>query len=187
MEYLISTQTVQVYVAHLIVDVLRKTILSLLRVCINLTNATPEICEFLNSDGFLSAELTKVITADTKNYTNTDHLYGDEGMTEIQDGGNEKREARFELLLLTLGLMINFVQESNQVKESVIASSQASSILSTFEQLRSKKVSDSANRAHNLGTRKPRPWLPSSPRCSLTHQTTKRERCNGRQRNQAMG
>lgn len=52
----------------------------------------------------------------------------------------EKGEARFELLILSLGLMINFVQESEEVKDSVLGTSLATDIKDIFETLIARDV-----------------------------------------------
>src|SRR5438046_2464281 len=95
--------------------VLRKVTLSFLRVCINLTNSSGEICEYLNVDTSLATILTNVITADCKRFSDTDYRSNttsrDAASSPNPEEENEKRESRFEVLLLSLGLMINFVQE----------------------------------------------------------------------------
>jgi Wings apart-like protein regulation of heterochromatin len=116
----------------------RKSTLAFLRVCINLTNSSFEICESLDTDLTLSTELTKIVTADSRHYVNQEP-YRD-GQADHSDGDAEKKESRFELLILTLGLMINFVQESQAVKNAILASPQASQIKIVFEKLMASDV-----------------------------------------------
>ena len=120
------------------VVVLRKATLSFLRVCINLTNSSNEICEGLSTDISLATILANVITADAKRYTDADYrpdtTSHDDG-SSINEEDHEKRESRFEILLLSLGLMINFVQESDQVKDMILTSPLANNIKRVFEKL----------------------------------------------------
>jgi hypothetical protein len=112
--------------------------LSFLRVCINLTNSSNEICEALSTDISLATILANVITADAKRYTDADYrpdtTSHDDG-SSINEEDHEKRESRFEILLLSLGLMINFVQESDQVKDMILTSPLANNIKRVFEKL----------------------------------------------------
>jgi hypothetical protein len=123
---------------ELIVVLLRKATLSFLRVCINLANSSNEICEALNPDISLTTILANVITADAKRYTDADYrpdtTSHDDG-SSINEEEHEKRESRFEVLLLSLGLMINFVQESDQVKDMILTSPLANNIKRVFEKL----------------------------------------------------
>jgi hypothetical protein len=120
------------------VVVLRKATLSILRVCINLTNSSSEICEALSTDISLATILANVITADAKRYTDADYrpdtTSHDDG-SSINEEEHEKRESRFEILLLSLGLMINFVQESDQVKDMILTSPLANNVKRVFEKL----------------------------------------------------
>lgn len=125
------------------VATLRKATLSFLRVGINLTNSSNETCEALNNDISLATILTKVITADPKRYTDADYRSDttshDDG-SSINEEEHEKRESRFEVLLLSLGLMINFVQESDQVKDMILSSPLANDVKRVFEKLMSREV-----------------------------------------------
>ena len=125
------------------VVVLRKATLSFLRVCINLTNSSNEICEALNTDISLATILATVITADAKRYTDADYrpdtTSHDDG-SSINEEDHEKRESRFEILLLSLGLMINFIQESDLVKERVLSTPLANDIKTVFETLINRDV-----------------------------------------------
>jgi hypothetical protein len=122
--------------------------LSFLRVCINLTNSSTAICESLNKDLSLATLLTNVITSDSQRYCDAEYPH-DTGSVDdtssIQEEEHEKKESRFELLLLSLGLMINFVQESDMVKDMVLSSSIATNIKDIFERLIEKEVSPSAS------------------------------------------
>jgi len=122
--------------------------LSFLRVCINLTNSSNKICEALNSDISLATILTKVITSDPKQYSDADYrpdtTSHDDG-SSISEEEQEKRESRFEILLLSLGLMINFIQESDQVKELILSSPLANDVKRVFEKLNSREVFPSPN------------------------------------------
>jgi hypothetical protein len=125
------------------VAILRKATLSFLRVGINLTNSSSEICEALNNDITLATNLAKVITADPKRYTDADYrpdTTSHDDRSSINEEEHEKRESRFEVLLLSLGLMINFVQESDQVKEMILSSSLGNDIKRVFEKLISREV-----------------------------------------------
>jgi Wings apart-like protein regulation of heterochromatin len=113
---------------------IRKTTLSFLRVSINLTNSNPEICEALNYDTSLMTVLTNIITANPDRYS--DSYYHHSSI----DSSTEPHESEFDLVLLSLGLMINFAQESDKVKESLLATPLANSITSTFENLIAKDV-----------------------------------------------
>lgn len=127
---------------------LRKAILSFLRVCINLTNSNGDYCEYMNSDASLLTILTNVITADLQRYSDSDHRYdmasGDD-MSSNHEAEDEKRESRFEVLLLSLGLMINFIQESDHVKNLVLTSTLSNDIKRVFEKLISRKVHHNFN------------------------------------------
>src|SRR5271169_1030699 len=120
------------------VAILRKATLSFLRVGINLTNSSSAICQALNYDIALTSILTKAVTADPKRYTDADYhldtMSHDDG-SSINEEEHEKRESRFEVLLLSLGLMINFVQESDQVKDMILSSPLANDIKRVFEKL----------------------------------------------------
>ena len=122
----------------LIKVVLRKATLSFLRVCINLTNSSGEICEYLNTDTMLSTILTKIITTDPLRFSNTDYrndMTSNDDISYNHEEEQEKRESRFEVLLLSLGLMINFVQESDKVKDLVLKSPLSNDIKKIFEKL----------------------------------------------------
>lgn len=60
--------------------------------------------------------------------------------SSTQEEEHEKKESRFELLLLSLGLMINFVQESDKVKDLVLSAPLAADIKRIFEKLIARKV-----------------------------------------------
>src|SRR5271154_5256926 len=124
--------------SRLIIVILRKATLSFLRVCINLTNSSGEIAESLNTDTSLSTILTKVITADTQRYSDTDYrndINSSDDISSTHEEEHEKRESRFEVLLLSLGLMINFVQESDKVKDLVLKTHLSNNIKRVFEKL----------------------------------------------------
>lgn len=114
-----------------------------LRVCINLTNSSSEICESLNTDFLLSTLLTRVITADPQRYRDAEYPENAGSVDDTSSSHNEdheKKESRFELHLLCLGLMINFVQESDKVKELVLSSPLAVDIKNVFEKLVAREV-----------------------------------------------
>jgi hypothetical protein len=118
--------------------VLRKATLSFLRVCINLTNSSGEICEYLNTDTKLSTILTKIITIDPLRFSDTDYrndMTSSDDISYNHEEEQEKRESRFEVLVLSLGLMINFVQESDKVKDLVLKSPLSNDIKKIFEKL----------------------------------------------------
>jgi len=105
-------------------------------VCINLTNSSNEICEFLNKDLSLSTLLAKTITSNPKHYSDADHSSTSKSTNPaIAKEDQEKAESRFELLLLSLGLMINFVQESELVKDLILSHPLADDIKTIFETL----------------------------------------------------
>src|SRR5271156_3310419 len=120
------------------VVLLRKATLSFLRVCINLTNSSNEICEALSTNISLATILGNVITGDAKRYSDADYrpdtTSHDDG-SSINEEEHEKRESRFEVLLLSLGLMINFVQESDQVKDMILESHLSDDVKRIFEKL----------------------------------------------------
>jgi len=129
--------------SRLIIVILRKATLSFLRVCINLTNSSGEIAESLNTDTSLSTILTKVITADTQRYSDTDYrndINSSDDISSTHEEEHEKRESRFEVLLLSLGLMINFVQESDKVKDLVLKTHLSNDIKRIFEKLITREV-----------------------------------------------
>lgn len=104
--------------------------------CINLTNSSNEICEFLNKDLSLSTLLAKTITSNPKHYSDADHSPASKSTNPaIAKEDHEKAESRFELLLLSLGLMINFVQESDLVKDLILSHPLADDIKTIFETL----------------------------------------------------
>lgn len=124
--------------------VTRKATLSLLRVCINLTNSTGEICEYLAPDLDLPELLAGIITSDPQRYSDTDYRRNSKShsdhLSATHEADHEHRESRFEVLLLSLGLMINFVQESDATKDLVLTSRIPTSILHIFEKLLSRDV-----------------------------------------------
>ena len=136
-EYLNSKQTVFSRCMDLLNIVARRSAtLSFLRVCINLTNSSNEICEFLNKDLSLSTLLAKTITSNPKHYSDADHSPASKSTNPaIAKEDHEKAESRFELLLLSLGLMINFVQESDLVKDLILSHPLADDIKTIFETL----------------------------------------------------
>ena len=111
--------------------------------CINLTNSSAEICESLNTDTSLSNILTRVITENPERYFDEDYRSDRTSHLESSSISEEQeiKESRFEVLLLCLGLMINFVQESDKVKDIILASPLAGSIKTVFENLISRDVS----------------------------------------------
>jgi hypothetical protein len=119
---------------------LRKATRSLLRTTINLTNSSTEICNHLNKDLSLSSLLSKTITSTPQLYVDADHHSKNGTATNVK-GEQEKGEARFELLVLSLGLMINFVQESEKVKDIVLGMNLATDIKNIFETLIARDVS----------------------------------------------
>jgi len=128
--------------------VIRKAILSFLRVCINLTNSNGDYCEYMNSDASLLTILTNVIAADPQRYSDSDHqhdMVSNADMSPNHEAEHEKKESRFELLLLSLGLMINFIQESDSVKNLVLTSTLSNDIKKAFEKLISRKVYHNLN------------------------------------------
>jgi hypothetical protein len=127
--------------ASLTIATLRKATLSAFRVCINLTNSSGYICESLNTHLSLSTMLVKVIASDLQRYSDSD--YHD---TASKDGSisshefQEIKESKFELLLLSLGLMINFIQESETVKDLVLSTHLGNDIKNVFEKLIDREV-----------------------------------------------
>jgi hypothetical protein len=118
--------------------------LSLLRVCINLTNSTGEICEYLAPDMELPTLLAGIITSDPQRYSDADYRRNSKSdsdhLSATHESDHEQRESHFEVLLLSLGLMINFVQESDSTKDLVLSSPIPTSILHIFEKLLSRDV-----------------------------------------------
>ena len=87
--------------------------------------------------------LTNIITTDPQRFSDADYRNDPTSNDDISSNyeqEHEKRESRFEVLLLSLGLMINFVQESDQVKDSVLKSPLSSDIKKIFEKLISREV-----------------------------------------------
>jgi hypothetical protein len=127
---------------------LRKATLSFLRVCINLTNSSSQICEFLNNNNNKDLSLAKLlvntITSNPQHYSDADHHH--HSRTAPKDSPTlareeqEKPESRFELLLLSLGLMINFIQESDLVKDRILSTPLANDIKTVFETLITRDV-----------------------------------------------
>lgn len=121
----------------------RKATLRFLRVSINLTNSSGEACEALNQDLSLSTILTKLVTVDVEQYSH-EHIHQEKGdRADISSDEEEelaKTESDFELLLLSLGLMINFIQESEKVKDMILSTELAMDIRTTFETLVHKDV-----------------------------------------------
>jgi hypothetical protein len=116
--------------------------LSVLRVCINLTNSGGEVCEYLNPDTSLSTILTQIITSDSQRYSDA-YYHNDAKANDdvtLNDDDNEKKESQFEVLLLCIGLMINFIQESDKVKDMVIEAKLADNIRKIFEKLILREV-----------------------------------------------
>jgi hypothetical protein len=118
---------------------LRKATLSLLRTTINLTNSSTEICNHLNKDLSLPSLLCKTITSNPQLYVDADHHSKSGPVANVKEE-QEKGESRFELLVLSLGLMINFVQESQEVKDIVLGTNLANDIKDIFETLISRDV-----------------------------------------------
>ena len=97
----------------------------------------------MNTDMSLSTILTNKITKDTHCYSDTDFrrdTASNDDMSSNHEEEHEKRESRFEVLLLSLGLMINFVQESDRVKDIILTSSLSSDIKAVFDKLISREV-----------------------------------------------
>jgi len=91
----------------------------------------------------LSTALVNVITANPQRYTDVDYRSDNASHGEsstINEEEHEKKESRFEVMLLSLGLMINFVQESEKVKDLVLPSPLATQIRNAFEKLISREV-----------------------------------------------
>ena len=113
--------------------------MSFLRVCINLTNSCGEICEYLDPDLELSTILASVIASDPQRYSNADYRRESDSdsdhLPSAHEAKHEERESRFEVLLLSLGLMINFVQESDTVKDLILSSPIPNGIIHIFEKL----------------------------------------------------
>jgi hypothetical protein len=85
----------------------------------------------------------KVITSDPQRYCDADYPQDTtsvDGSTSTQEEEHEKKESRFEILLLSLGLMINFVQESDNVKGLVLSAPLATDIKRIFEKLLAREV-----------------------------------------------
>jgi len=120
----------------------QKATLGLLRVSINLTNSNGEVCEALNRDTSLVTALTDIITTDPEHYSHAYHQEKDaQTVASAEDAPEqEEREANFDLLLLSLGLMINFVQESGKVKEMVLSTDLPGQINLLFEKLIARDV-----------------------------------------------
>jgi hypothetical protein len=116
--------------------------LSFLRASINLTNSSGEICEALSKDLKLATALTNVITAAPEQFSDAYQEKNDSLLMSsvAEPGENNFKESRFDLLLLSLGLLINFVQESTKVKEMLLSATLADEIKGTFEKLISRDV-----------------------------------------------
>lgn len=102
----------------------------------------------MNLDASLLTILINVITADPQRYSDSDHRHdmaSNDDMSSNHEAEHEKRESRFEVLLLSLGLMINFIQESDHVKNLVLTSTLSSDIKRVFEELISRKVHHNLN------------------------------------------
>ena len=87
--------------------------------------------------------MTNIITTDPQRFSDADYRNDPTPQDDISSNyeeEQEKRESRFEVLLLSLGLMINFVQESDKVKDSVLKSPLSSDIKKVFEKLISREV-----------------------------------------------
>lgn len=97
----------------------------------------------MNPDTTLSTILTKIITTDPLRFSDADYrndATSHDDISSNHEEEHEKRESRFEVLLLSLGLMINFVQESDKVKDSVLKSPLSNDIKKIFEKLISREV-----------------------------------------------
>jgi hypothetical protein len=116
--------------------------LSFFRVCINLTNSSSYVCEYLNTDLSLSTLLVKIIASDLQRYSDSDYhdTTSKDGSSFSQEDDQERKESRFELLLLSLGLMINFIQESETVKDRVLSTRLGTDIKDVFESLIAREV-----------------------------------------------
>jgi hypothetical protein len=116
--------------------------LSFLRVCINLTNSSSFVCESLNTDLSLSTLLVSIIASDLQRYSDSDYhdTASKDGSSSSQEEDQERKESRFELLLLSLGLMINFIQESETVKDQVLSTRLGTDIKDVFESLVAREV-----------------------------------------------
>jgi hypothetical protein len=118
------------------VVIIRKITLTFLRICINLTNSSSDICESLNDTPILPT-LTNIIRSEPQRYYDTDFQHeSNKDMSEELT----TRESRFELLLLSLGLMINFVQESDKLKTMVLTSDLSNNLKTIFQDLISRDV-----------------------------------------------
>ena len=131
-------------------EITRKATLTFLRICINLTNSSSANCDHLNPDDSLIGLLTKVVTSDPGRYAEA--YYRNEAQSDDDNSSTEEhelRESKFELVLLSLGLMINFVQESESLKNLVLSTSSATDIKNTFEKLISREVFSCYNRSNS--------------------------------------
>jgi hypothetical protein len=127
----------------LILVLIRKVTLGFLRVCINLTNSSGAVCESLVTDLTLPTVLAQIITSDPQRYCDAEYhkdTISVDDSSSTHEEEHEKKESRFELLLLSLGLMINFVQESDKVKDLILAGPFAIDIKYVFEKLVAREV-----------------------------------------------
>jgi hypothetical protein len=89
--------------------------------------------------------LAGIITSHPQRYSDADYRRNSKSdsdhLSATHEADHEQRESHFEVLLLSLGLMINFVQESDSTKELVLSSPIPTSILHIFEKLLSRDVS----------------------------------------------
>ena len=121
----------------------RLATLRFFRVCINLTNSCSNYCEYLDKDSILSIALARLVTSDPQKYCDgevVENSTSDRHSPSSVNDDQGRKEFQFEILLLSLGLLINFVQESTEVKDKILASSVATDIKNLFENLMTRKV-----------------------------------------------
>jgi hypothetical protein len=151
--------------------------LSFLRVCINLTNASSFVCESLNADLSLSTLLVRIIASDLQRYSDSDYhdTASKDGSSSSQEDDQERKESRFELLLLSLGLMINFIQESETVKDQVLSTRLGTDIKDVFESLVAREVTLVYYPGLSVGISEPRSGILGAIICPLDYSITQWE------------
>jgi hypothetical protein len=176
-EYPDLTMMVRGFVARLTAAILRKVTLSFLRVCINLTNSSSFVCESLNTDLSLSTLLVRIIASDLQRYSESDYhdTASKDGSFSSHEDDQERKESRFELLLLSLGLMINFIQESETVKDQVLSTRLGTDIKDVFESLVAREVTLPYYSDLSVGTSEPRPGILGAIICPLDYSITQWE------------
>ena len=120
----------------------------------------------MDTDLSLFTALVNIVTVNPQRYSEADYRLDNNSRDEtssISEEEHEKKESRFGVLLLSLGLMINIVQESDKVKELVLTSSLANEIKNIFEELIAREVTPQPTRFLHPGTGKSCVRLLGSP------------------------